>query len=306
MSKIIGNTTTTPVPRSDWSQTDKTKADFIRHKPELGAISEKDIIDKADLNTDIQSSLEEIDTKANVVTLTTEEYTALEQAEATNANTLYMLTDAEEEIRTQVQIITPTDDENLTEKLQILQIYKLTEEQYRQKLESENIEDNALYLTPDEEIDLAPYATIEYVDEAFSNIAFKEHNHNDIYYTEIEIDEKLADKSDITHNHDTVYETQANAVLKLDQAKSYADAVSSNAANAIKNDLLNGAGGAYDTLKELGDLIDENTDAIGALEQVATNKADKAHNHNISEVTNLQDMLNNKSQVQIITWEDDD
>ena len=45
MSKIIGNTTTTPVPRSDWEQVDKTKADFIRHKPTLGTIAEKDAAD---------------------------------------------------------------------------------------------------------------------------------------------------------------------------------------------------------------------------------------------------------------------
>jgi hypothetical protein len=48
---------------------------------------------------------------------------------------------------------------------------------------------------------------------------------------------------------------------------------------AIKNDLLNGAGEAYDTLKELGELIDENVDAIAALEIVATGKADKEHSH---------------------------
>ena len=73
MSKIIGNTTTTPVPRSDWNQTDKKKADYIRNKPELGAISEKDIIDKADLNTDIQSSLEQIDAKSQVQIVTWED-----------------------------------------------------------------------------------------------------------------------------------------------------------------------------------------------------------------------------------------
>lgn len=44
-------------------------------------------------------------------------------------------------------------------------------------------------------------------------------------------------------------------------------------AQQVKNDLLNGAGAAYDTLKELGALIDENTDAIDALETVAANKA---------------------------------
>ena len=60
-------------------------------------------------------------------------------------------------------------------------------------------------------------------------------------------------------------------------AKAYAD--------SIKNSLLNGAGAAYDTLKELGALIDENHDAIDALETVATNKADK------SQITSLQSEL---------------
>ena len=31
--EIIGNTTTTPVPQSDWNQTDSTKADYIKNKP---------------------------------------------------------------------------------------------------------------------------------------------------------------------------------------------------------------------------------------------------------------------------------
>lgn len=97
MSKIIGNTTTTPIPRSNWEQTDKTKADFIRNKPTLGAISKKDTVSKTDLTTDVQSSLEQIDTKANIVTLSTEEYEVLESSGAVDANTLYMLTDVEEE-----------------------------------------------------------------------------------------------------------------------------------------------------------------------------------------------------------------
>ena len=108
MSKIIGNTTTTPVPRSNWEQTDKTKADFIRNKPTLGTISAKDAVSKTDLTTDVQSSLEQIDTKANVVTLSTEEYEALETSGTVDANTLYMLTDGEEE----TLIPTPTDADN--------------------------------------------------------------------------------------------------------------------------------------------------------------------------------------------------
>lgn len=111
MSKIIGNTTATPVPRSDWNQTDKKRPDFIRNKPELGTISEKDVIEKSDLTTDIQSSLEEIDTKANVTTLTQAEYEVLEQAQQTNANTLYMITDAEEEVVPQIQFVIWEEDD---------------------------------------------------------------------------------------------------------------------------------------------------------------------------------------------------
>lgn len=43
------------------------------------------------------------------------------------------------------------------------------------------------------------------------------------------------------------------------------------AKQAVKNDLLDGAGAAYDTLKELGALIDTNKNAIDALEAVAAN-----------------------------------
>ena len=83
------------------------------------------------------------------------------------------------------------------------------------------------------------------------------------------------DKADVEHTHTGVYDLAGTAQTKADEAlvsaKSYAD--------GIKNDLLNGAGSAYDTLKELGDLIDENVDAIDALETVAAGKADASHTH---------------------------
>lgn len=66
-------------------------------------------------------------------------------------------------------------------------------------------------------------------------------------------------------------ETKSDAQAKLLEAKSYTD----TAVDTAKNDLLNGAGAAYDTLKELGDLISENVDAIDALETVAANKQNK-------------------------------
>lgn len=131
------------------------------------------------------------------------------------------------------------------------------------------------------------------------------HEHSDKYYQKSEVDAALANKSDKTHNHDSAYstkdhnhdgvyaleghnhdskyETKSDASTKLTEAKTYAD----NAANTVKNDLLNNAGAAYDTLKELGDLIDDNTDAIDALEIVAADKADKTHKHTVSDITDL-------------------
>lgn len=90
------------------------------------------------------------------------------------------------------------------------------------------------------------------------------------------------------------------------------------AATNLKNDLLGGAGEAYDTLKELADLIDTNKDAIDALEALAaghvkfdgaqtltdTQKAQartnigaaaSVHTHAIADVTGLQDALDAKA-----------
>lgn len=61
MSKIIGRTTATPVPRSDWNQMDETKVDFIKNKPELGSLAEKDVVAKSDLSSDVQTSLGKAD-----------------------------------------------------------------------------------------------------------------------------------------------------------------------------------------------------------------------------------------------------
>ena len=58
----------------------------------------------------------------------------------------------------------------ITENLSTLKIHRLTQEQYNRELEAGRIDETALYLTPDEEIDLSGYATEEYVDLAISKI----------------------------------------------------------------------------------------------------------------------------------------
>ena len=94
-----------------------------------------------------------------------------------------------------------------------------------------------------------------------------------------------------THNHDSAYDKKGAADAALASAKTYAD----SAATAVKNDLLNGAGTAYDTLKELGDLIDDNKDAIDALEEIASGKANATHSHAIADVSGLQSALDGKA-----------
>ena len=52
-------------------------------------------------------------------------------------------------------------------------------------------------------------------------------------------------------------------------------AIAEDEASKVKDELLNGAGDAYDTLQELAQLILADQSAIQALETIATNKVDK-------------------------------
>lgn len=138
------------------------------------------------------------------------------------------------------------------------------------------------------------YATTTALNELSATVSGKanaSHNHNDTYYTETEVDTKLADKADSAHTHTGVYDASGSAANALASAKTYTD----SAVATVKNDLLNGAGTAYDTLKELGDLIDDNTDAIDALETVAAGKANASHTHAIADIANLQTTLDGKA-----------
>lgn len=57
----------------------------------------------------------------------------------------------------------------ITENLSTLKIHNLTKEQYERELAAGSIDENALYLTPYEEMDLSAYATQEYVDDALAD-----------------------------------------------------------------------------------------------------------------------------------------
>lgn len=71
-TKIIGNTTATPVAIPDFKQVDARKADYIKNKPTklsefendlpLGDLASKDTVSKTDLSSDVQASLNNADT----------------------------------------------------------------------------------------------------------------------------------------------------------------------------------------------------------------------------------------------------
>ena len=210
----------------------------------------------------------------------------------------------------------------ITENLSTLKIHKLTQAQYERELEAGRIDENALYLTPDEEIDLSPYATIEqlnqkantehthdiddvanlqssldqlledaksYTDTTVSSAVNAEHNHDNRYYTEEEIDAKLVGKSDTSHKHDNDYygKTDGEALAKtLEDVKADVDAFFKDAAISET---------AKDTLKEIQDYITSDVSAAAEMTASIANKADKTHSHAISDVSGLQSALDGKA-----------
>lgn len=63
----------------------------------------------------------------------------------------------------------------------------------------------------------------EYTDNAVEGKADTFHTHDDRYYTENEVNTKLAAKSDTSHKHDSDYDAKGSADTALASAKSYAN-----------------------------------------------------------------------------------
>lgn len=94
-------------------------------------------------------------------------------------------TKAELNEKSNVQMITTSETDSTVEHLPTLKIYRLTQEQYEEKLANNDIDETALYITPDEE-----------------------------GYTQIQIDEILSGKANVIHNHSI--EDVTNLQNKLD------------------------------------------------------------------------------------------
>ena len=82
----------------------------------------------------------------------------------------------------------------ITENLATLNIHKLTQEQYNRELLAGNIDENALYFTTDDkqgQID-SINETLSEIQEELDGKSDEGHNHDDLYYTESEIDSKIS------------------------------------------------------------------------------------------------------------------
>ena len=89
------------------------------------------------------------------------------------------------------------------------------------------------------------------------------------------------------HNHDDKYDAKGAASSALTSAKSYADEKVAN--------LLNNSTEAVDSIMELAAAMEDNADAIEALNGIASGKADSVHKHEISDVNGLQSALDGKA-----------
>lgn len=78
----------------------------------------------------------------------------------------------------------------------------------------------------------------------FSEQSNTNHNHDDTYYTEVEIDTMLSSKADSNHNHDGLYAAIDSVSTALDEAKSYTD---TKTVNLITSSNVDAKISTYDT-----------------------------------------------------------
>lgn len=199
------------------------------------------------------------------------------------------------EQKSQVQVVS----EGSSEVLSTLMIHKLTQEEYDQEVANGTVDANAIYLTPEEEIDLSNYATIEQL----AGKADLEHSHDDLYYTESEVDTLLSSKADSTHNHDSAYDAFGSAEdaanTALDTAKSYAKeytdtAVSGLASASSVNTSINTHNTSTDAHNDIRELIADLSTAVNKFLDVDDTTTDQ-----LSEVLTL--IENNKGTLESLT-----
>ena len=170
----------------------------------------------------------------------------------------------------------------ITENLSTLKIHKLTQAQYDRELEAGRIDENALYLTPDEEIDLSPYATIEQLNEK----ADAEHTHaiDDITNLKTTLDGKAANShthnvADISDLTATVTELNIMGGVTATTAEiNHLDGVTSNIQTQLNNKVASSTLSNYYTKTEIDNLelitVDDIDTICGTIIQVVNSTSE--------------------------------
>lgn len=142
-----------------------------------------------------------------------------------------------------------------TENLSTLKIHKMTQSQYERELEAGRIDENALYLTPDEVIDLSNHVTFT------------------------ELDTKLETKANVNHIHDDYATT-----IYVDEQISRIPTPDVSGQIAVHSSDIT----AHADIRWTIDVLESNVN------NKLNNKANSSHTHTISNVTNLQSTLDTK------------
>lgn len=208
----------------------------------------------------------------------------------------------------------------ITENLSTLKIYKLTQEQYDKRLEEGTIDENALYLTPYEaidssDIDLSRYATIELLDEK-ANIS---HIHSIADINELQsildtLNQNISVKSDVAHTHEIsdVTNLQSSLDEKVSTTRTINGKALSEDITLSATDIGADVSGSADTaLSESKIYTDEKVTTIN--NSISNSVAETKSYADTGDTSTLEvsktytdNAVAQKSQVQIITWEDDD
>ena len=203
----------------------------------------------------------------------------------------------------------------ITENLSTLKIYKLTQEQYDKRLEEGNIEENALYLTPDEAVDLSGYATMEQLDEK----ADTSHVHNITDVNELQstlntLSQNISTKSDTEHTHEISDITNLQTSLdgKVSASRTINGKVLSEDIILSATDIGADVSGSADTA--LGESKAYTDEKVATINSSISNSATETKSYaDVGDTLTLEasntytdNAVAQKSQVQIITWEEND
>lgn len=138
-------------------------------------------------------------------------------------------------------------------------------------------------------------SNIDGLQTALNGKASSAHDHNDVYYTETEVDTLLSGKSDTTHKHDSDYDKKGAADASLASAKSYTDTKTSGLASTTVVDNKISAHNTSSTAhNDIRNLISALTTKVNNFLDV-----DDATTDQLSEVLTL--IQNNKGTLESLT-----